>query len=130
MEIIRQRGYARAGLVGNPSDGYHGKTISVIVRNFYAEAILYEWEDLELILEPGGSQPLRLDRRTGPRRAPARLLRRHAAGQGDDQEVRRVLPRPGHPLHERNFSIRYQSNIPRQVGLAGSSAIIVATLRA
>jgi len=33
------------------------------------------------------------------------------------------------PLHERNFSIRYESNIPRQVGLAGSSAIIVATLR-
>ena len=33
------------------------------------------------------------------------------------------------PLHDRNFSVRYQSNIPRQVGLAGSSAIIVATLR-
>ena len=25
------RAYARAGLVGNPSDGYHGKTISLIV---------------------------------------------------------------------------------------------------
>jgi glucuronokinase len=35
-----------------------------------------------------------------------------------------------HPLHDRNFSIRYESNVPRQVGLAGSSAIIVATLRA
>ncbi len=33
-------------------------------------------------------------------------------------------------LHDGNFSIRYSSNIPRQVGLAGSSAIIVATLRA
>ncbi|MDE3091621.1 MAG: GHMP kinase, partial [Chloroflexota bacterium] len=32
-------------------------------------------------------------------------------------------------LHDRNFSVRYQTNIPRQVGLAGSSAIIVATLR-
>src|SRR5206468_10257783 len=37
--------------------------------------------------------------------------------------------RQGHSLHDRNFSVRYQSNIPRQVGLAGSSAIIVATLR-
>jgi glucuronokinase len=37
--------------------------------------------------------------------------------------------RQGHTLHERNFSIRYESAIPRQVGLAGSSAIIVATLR-
>ena len=33
------------------------------------------------------------------------------------------------PLHSRNFSARYQSTIPRQLGLAGSSAIIVATLR-
>src|SRR5207248_715772 len=33
------------------------------------------------------------------------------------------------PLHDRNFSVRYHSDIPRQVGLAGSSAIIVATLR-
>jgi glucuronokinase len=32
-------------------------------------------------------------------------------------------------LHQRNFSIRSSSTIPRQVGLAGSSAIIVATLR-
>jgi len=33
-------------------------------------------------------------------------------------------------LDERNFTIRYQSNIPQQVGLAGSSAIITACFRA
>jgi glucuronokinase len=33
-------------------------------------------------------------------------------------------------LHDRNFSIRYQTNVPQQVGLAGSSAIIIAALRA
>jgi glucuronokinase len=32
-------------------------------------------------------------------------------------------------LHDQNFSVRYETNIPRQVGLAGSSSIIVATLR-
>ena len=32
-------------------------------------------------------------------------------------------------LRKENFSVRYQTNIPRLVGLAGSSAIIVATLR-
>ena len=37
--------------------------------------------------------------------------------------------RQRHRLHSRNFSVRYESNVPRQVGLAGSSAIIVATLR-
>ena len=46
MKIIRKRGYARAGLIGNPSDGYHGKTISLVVRNFFATVILYEWENI------------------------------------------------------------------------------------
>ena len=49
MMILRRRAHARAGLVGNPSDGYGGKTLSVIVRNFSAEIILYEWEDVELV---------------------------------------------------------------------------------
>ena len=39
MIIIRKRGCARAGLLGNPSDGYHGKTISIIVRDFWAEVV-------------------------------------------------------------------------------------------
>jgi len=33
-------------------------------------------------------------------------------------------------LHHKNFTIEYESNIPRLVGLSGSSGIIVATLRA
>ncbi|MDA0285526.1 MAG: GHMP kinase, partial [Planctomycetota bacterium] len=47
MELIRTRAYARAGLIGNPSDGYYGRTLSLIVRNYWAEVVLYEWEDLE-----------------------------------------------------------------------------------
>ena len=37
--------------------------------------------------------------------------------------------RLGLVLHDRNFAARFESTVPRQVGLAGSSAIIVATLR-
>ena len=33
-------------------------------------------------------------------------------------------------LHDKNFTLRYQSNIPHLVGLAGSSAIITACMRA
>ena len=40
--IIRTRAYARAGLAGNPSDGFFGKTISIIVKNYAAEVSLYE----------------------------------------------------------------------------------------
>ena len=49
MHIIRQRGYARVGLIGNPSDGYGGKTISFTIRNFCADVVLYPWEQLEII---------------------------------------------------------------------------------
>ena len=50
MLIIRKRAYARAGLLGNPSDGYHGKTISFIVPNFWAEVVLYEWPSVDIVL--------------------------------------------------------------------------------
>eukprot|EP00959_Pyramimonas_sp_CCMP1952_P359752 7532682-Pyramimonas_sp.AAC.2 len=33
------RAYARIGFLGNPSDGFYGKTIAVSIENFYAEVI-------------------------------------------------------------------------------------------
>jgi glucuronokinase len=36
----------------------------------------------------------------------------------------------GRELHERNFTLSYRSDIPRLVGLSGSSAIVTATFRA
>ena len=47
--IIETRAFARAGLLGNPSDGYFGKTISVIIKNFGARVTMYE--SPELIIE-------------------------------------------------------------------------------
>jgi glucuronokinase len=129
MLILRQRAYARAGLVGNPSDGYHGKTLSIIVRDFSASVVLYEWEDLELVWTDQdqhrfGSLPeLVRDVKLHGYYGGIRLVKATIKKFAD------YCQRQGHPLHDRNFSIRYQSDIPRQVGLAGSSAIIVATLR-
>jgi len=129
METIRQRGYARAGLIGNPSDGYNGKTISIIVRNFYAEVILYEWEELELILSQEDHS------RFNSISELARDVNLHGY-YGGIRLVKATIKKfveyceGRYALHDRNFSIRYESNIPRCVGLAGSSAIIVATLRA
>ena len=129
MIVIRKRAYARAALVGNPSDGYHGKTISLIVRNFWAEAVLYEWDSVDIVL-------------TGDDRAHFRSvhdLARDVALHGYYGGIRLVKATikrfvdycrvAGVALHDRNFSIRYETTIPRQVGLAGSSAIITATLR-
>jgi len=129
MFLTRKRAYARAGLVGNPSDGYHGKTISISVRNFWAEVVLYEWDSVDIVLAEG-------DRATfNSVHDLARDVRLHGY-YGGIRLIKATIKRfveycaaNGLALHDRNFSVRYQSNIPRQVGLAGSSALITATLR-
>ncbi len=129
MLLLRKRAYARAGLVGNPSDGYHGKTISISVRNFHAEVVLYEWEDVELILSDEDQSRFRSVQEL------ARDVKLHGY-YGGIRLVKATVKKfvefcaqQGYSLSDRNFSLRYHSTIPRQVGLAGSSAIIVATLR-
>ena len=53
--FIETYAYARAGLLGNPSDGYYGKTISLLVRNFRARVILYPSARLEIKAGQSGS---------------------------------------------------------------------------
>ncbi len=129
MQLLRRRAYARAGLAGNPSDGYYGKTISLSVRDFYAEVVLYEWDQLEIVLsrEDRSSfrnlQDLCHDVRSHGYYGGVRLIK------ATIKKFAEYCAQRGRRLDDRNFAIRYASNIPRQVGLAGSSAIIVATLR-
>lgn len=129
MILIRKHAYARAGLLGNPSDGYNGKTISFIVRNFSAEVVLYEWDTMEIVLSEQDRarfrsvQDLVRDVELHGYYGGIRLIKATIKG------FVRYCERQGLKLHGKNFSIRYRSNIPRQVGLAGSSALIVATLR-
>jgi len=129
MEIIRKRAYARAGLLGNPSDGYNGKTISIVVRNFGAEVVLYEWDSVDIVQSRDDRARFRTvhdlvqDVRLHGYYGGIRLIKATIKRFVDYCSARRLK------LHDRNFSIRYETNIPRQVGLAGSSSIIVATLR-
>src|SRR5450756_1850851 len=129
MYLVRKRAYARAGLVGNPSDGYHGKTISIIVRNFWAEVVLYEWDSVDIVLAEddrarfSSVYDLAKDVRLHGYYGGIRLIKATIKRFVEYCRARQIA------LHEKNFSVRYQTNIPRQVGLAGSSAIIVATLR-
>jgi len=129
MIIIRKRAYARAGLLGNPSDGYHGKTISLIVRNFSAEVVLYEWDSVDIVLAENDRaqfrsvQDLAKDVKLHGYYGGIRLIKATIKRFVDYCQTHRL------ELQKRNFSVRYQTDIPRQVGLAGSSALIVATLR-
>ncbi len=129
MLLIRKSACARAGLVGNPSDGYHGKTLALAVRNFRAEVTLYEWDRIEVVFSRNDQtrfdsiDELVDDVRLHGYYGGVRLVK------ATIKKFVEFCRREGLRLHGQNFSVRYQSDIPRQVGLAGSSAIIVATLR-
>ena len=126
MFLTRKRAYARAGLLGNPSDGYNGKTISISVRNFWAEVVLYEWDTVEIVLADDDRAKFASVTEL------ARDVRLHGY-YGGIRLIKATIKRfveylpgaAGCALHDRNFSVRYQTSIPRQVGMAGSSALIV-----
>lgn len=130
MRIFKTKAYARAGLIGNPSDGYHGKTISLIVKNFSANVVIYEWPQLEII--PTRQDHCRFDSieeflhdtRLNGYYGGLRLVK------ASIKRFAEYCQRNNIGLANENFSLRYDSNIPRQVGLAGSSAIVTATMRA
>ncbi len=130
MRLIRKQAFARAGLIGNPSDGYYGKTISVIVRNFRAQVTLYEWDELEILWSEEERNRFRSlydlvrDVKLHGYYGGIRLIK------ATIKKFVEFCASQGYALRDQNFSIRYESNIPRAVGLAGSSAIIVAALRA
>ncbi|NMC05551.1 MAG: GHMP kinase [Candidatus Lokiarchaeota archaeon] len=121
---------ARAGVLGNPSDGFFGKTLSIPVRNFRAQVVLFEWEKIEIL--PGQSDAgnygsideLLGDIRLNGYYGGMRLIKATIKQFFDHVKA------GGIQVPQKNFTLRYTSNIPRQVGLAGSSAIIVATMKA
>lgn len=128
--IIEERAYARAGLLGNPSDGYFGKTISIIVKNFGAHITLYE--SPELRIEPQ-SQDIN---EFANIYSLIERIKNHGY-YGGDRLIKAAIKtfteycqQNNIKIETKNFTIRYHSTIPRQVGLAGSSAIITATMRA
>ena len=127
---IRTKAYARAGLIGNPSDGYYGKTISFIVRNFHAGITLYETPNLEILPNQRDHSrfknihALAQDVRLFGYYGGIRLLKAAI------KTFRDYCTEKGIALHNQNFTIHYESNIPGQVGMAGSSAIITACMRA
>jgi glucuronokinase len=128
--IIHGKAYPRAGLIGNPSDGYFGKTISFAFGDFAAEVLLYETPELEILPNERDhsrfkSMPeLARDVRLHGYYGGVRLLKAAVKRFHD------YCQEKGIPLDNRNFTLRYESSVPTQVGLAGSSAIITACFRA
>ncbi|UTI66618.1 hypothetical protein NBH00_10490 [Paraconexibacter antarcticus] len=98
---------ARAALAGNPSDGYGGVVLAVCVGGLEASVLVEPAPGAERdVVCPPACTPL----------VDATLARFRATAAG------------GAALGP--VAVRVGSTIPREVGLAGSSAIVIATLRA
>merc|ERR1719215_2448983 len=121
---VRTKTFARVGLMGNPSDGFHGKTIAVTVRNFWASVELWESDQLRLLPHPlydpssfSGLADLHFIGRREGYYGGTRLL------MATCKRFQELCTTRGIALPRKNFTVKYDTNVPRQVGLAGSSAI-------
>ena len=129
MKIVRHRAFCRAGLIGNPTDGYNGKTISFTMANFSALVVMYAWEHLEILWSKQDKnrfetidelvEDVNLNGYYGGIRLVKATIKKFV------EFCRRQSIR----LEGEPFSVRYETDIPRGVGLSGSSAIVVATLK-
>ncbi len=131
---------ARVGLLGNPSDGYGGRTLGLAVPRFAATVELVDSDRLEIVANPdddpvwddvddlvervesygyfNGPQLLAATVRTF---ADVASFEASAVGAGGGSPLAR--------FSAARFQLRYRTTIPRQVGLAGSSALVIAALR-
>lgn len=127
--MIEHKAYARIGLLGNPSDVYYGNTISLSLANFWATVKL-EPSD-QLVIRPHPAHDLvQFD-------SIDHLVNR-LQSEGYYGGVRLLMAickifykyckALNIALHEGNFTLSYDTNIPRQTGLSGSSAIVCAAL--
>ena len=114
MESITAIARPRVGLLGNPSDGYGGRVMAFTFDAFSARVT---------VTERGGAEP---DPIPGAEllSAAAQVLEQH----GDAVGAGPMTPSRGGG--RRDYVLSFESDIPRQVGMAGSSAIIIAALRA
>ena len=127
---IKMKAHARVGLMGNPSDGFHGKTMAMTIQNFWAEVTITR--SARLVIRP---HPLYDPLEFGS------MSNLHSIGkrEGYSGGVRLIMAtvkkyfefstEKGIALPNKNFTIEYDTNIPRQVGLAGSSAIVTAVFK-
>ena len=128
--MIEKRTFARIGLMGNPSDIFFGKTISCCITNFYATVTLVESELLKIeahkIFDPTEFSCLKELEVTTSRDGYYGGIRLIYA---TCKRFSEYCEENGLTLNTKNYTIRYDSTIPRQVGLGGSSAIITSLLK-
>ncbi|GMY13251.1 glucuronokinase 1-like isoform X1 [Fagus crenata] len=129
VNVIEHKAYARVGLLGNPSDVYYGRTISFTLANFWASVQLRPSDHLFITPHPTHDlvqfQSLNhlVDRLNNEGYyGGVRLLMAICKVFHNYCKDNKI------DLHGGNFTLSYDTNIPRQTGLSGSSAIVCAAL--
>jgi len=116
--------------MGNPSDIFFGKTISCCITNFCAEVTLWQSPTLHILPHPKFDPTefsslsdlhdiVTRDGYYGGTRliyATCKKFREHCEKNNIE-------------FPQKNFTVMYDTNIPRQVGLGGSSAISTALIK-
>uniref|UniRef100_A0A8D3B375 Glucuronokinase with putative uridyl pyrophosphorylase n=1 Tax=Scophthalmus maximus TaxID=52904 RepID=A0A8D3B375_SCOMX len=104
----------RVGLMGNPSDGFNGKTIAMTISNFWAEVTLVESQTLVTHTRTRLFRSLQdlfcISRKEGYLGG-LRLL------QATCKKFYQFCSKQGIALTKQNFTLKYDTNIPRQVAL-------------
>ncbi len=130
MKVVNARSFPRAGFLGNPSDGYFGKTLSFAFAEYCVDLTLTESSRMRFV--PGEVDDAMFD-------SPENLVRdlRLYGYYGGVRMLKAVAKLffeycfdHGIKLPKMNFTAEYRTNIPRLVGLSGSSAICSAMLKA
>lgn len=128
--IIETYSYPRAAVIGNPSDGYFGKTIAFVFSNFSVKVQLYQTPQLEI-------KPQRADKTTYNNLDELVDNINFAGYYGGMRLIKGIVKvfyeyckSNNIRLASKNFTITYNSNIPLRLGLAGSSAILTACMKA
>ncbi len=128
--MIETYAYARAGFLGNPSDGYYGKTIALLVRNFRARVLLHSSARLEI-------KPAKADMPIFENLDDLYQTTRWRGYYGGIRIIQALIVRfmdycREHEIElpDRNFTLEYESTVPLRLGMGGSSAIVTAALRA
>lgn len=99
--------YGRIGLLGNPSDMYGGKCISFTFEN-YSKVSVSDFPEIKIEGNSSSDD--------------------HLTYNGSNDLVKATIKYLG--LGDKRMRIHYKTNIPIGAGLSGSSAIIIATIRA
>ena len=114
------RSWARIGLLGNPSDGYGGAVIACTLRNFAADVQAEAASAWDFGPASSGSAWTEL---------PAKLSASHEA-ESLMLAAALEFDSAGRLAGRHAQRLRMTTTVPRQAGLAGSSAIVIASLRA